>query len=82
MKKIDRKKLFCYITIGVFGSVIDITLNYFKINLTYSFGVLFINLLLYSMWINDEKKLKKSWELIVKFFAFILIPILFSFLTN
>lgn len=78
-KNIDKNKLIYYIAIAMFGYIIDIILNYYKFNLTYSFGILFINLLLYSLLTKDKEKIKKSWELIIKFFAFIILPILFSF---
>lgn len=78
-KNIDKKKLIYYIAIAMFGYIIDIILDHYKFNLTYSFGILFINLLLYSLLTKNKEKIKKSWELIIKFFAFIILPILFSF---
>ncbi len=75
-KKIDRKKLFFYIVIVIIGHIIDVTLDYYKIHITYSFGLLFLNVLLYSIMTEDGRKMEKGWELFVKFLAFILLPIL------
>ncbi len=78
-KKIDRKKLFFYIVIVIIGHIIDVTLDYYKIHITYSFGLLSLNMVLYSRSNEDGRKMEKGWELFVKFFAFILLPILASY---
>ena len=78
-KKIDKKRLFCYILIVIVGHIIDVTLDYYKIHISYSFGLLSFNMVLYSRMNEDGRKMEKGWELFVKFFAFILLPILASY---
>jgi len=81
-KKLDRKKLFYYITFVVSGYVIDLILDYFNFNLLYSFKALFLIICICHMRSNDRDTKKNSWSLLEKLLYFVILPVLYSLLMN
>ncbi len=79
-EKINKKKLFYYITFVVSGYIIDIILNYYNFNLLYSFQMLFLGICIYHMRFNDRDSQKGAWRLFEKLLYFIVFPVLYSFL--
>lgn len=75
-----KKAFICYMLFSVFGIIIDELLVYFDYVIPYSFLVLFLNICLYKIKLNQEETISNSYKILTIVFGFMICPILFGLL--
>ena len=76
-----KKSWFKYFLFALVGFILDETLKYYHINLPYSFMILFTNISLYKIRYKEMTRNNQITNILLKAFAFIILPIIYSLLT-